>query len=111
MNVLTQEKVYLLNKLTVRTYMDDNHLAFFSSGARAEDLQDIVKLPQFPVEQDEVYAVVTIDSVQQLEQNVSCNKNIPDSTESMCMCPNCHKVQTTVTQPNCLSPVPMAELH
>ena len=105
-NMLIQGKAYLLNKLTVRTYMDNNHLAFSSSGATAEevdDLQDVVELPQFPVEQDEVYTAVTIDGVQQLEQNfscINCKKNIPDSsTESMCICPNCQTAQKVIS--NC----------
>ena len=103
MNMLIQGKAYLLNKLTVRTYMDNNHLAFSSSGPTAEEvdgLQDVVKLPQFPVEQDEVYTAVTIDNVQQLEQNfscINCKKNTPvSSTEPMCICPNCQTAQKVI---------------
>ena len=91
-----------LNKLIIRTFMDTNHLAFSSSGATAQevdDLQDVVKLPNFPVEQDEVYLAVTIDGVQQLEQNfscINCKRAIPDSTDDICICPNCETTQRVI---------------
>ena len=95
-DMLLQGKAYLLNKLTVRSYMDNNHLAFSSSGASAEEVdnfEDVIKLPEYPLEKDEECTAVTIVGVQQLEQNaacINCKKNIPDSIST---CPNCQTTQ------------------